>query len=198
MLSKHFINDPEALVTASLKSLTLTNPSLRLDEAKRVIYRGDTPGLADKVSILSGGGSGHEPGFAGYVGKGLLTASIAGSIFASPAANQIQSAIFDHVPVGKGVLILVMNYTGDVLNFGVAIEKAKAINPSRRVEQLVVGDDVGVPRSKAGKVGRRGVAGTLLVQKILGALSALMYDVDDLLKVGKLVCDDEGTRGRCW
>lgn len=95
---------------------------------------------------------------------------MAGTIFASPSAEQIRRCILQRVDSSKGVLVIVMNYTGDVLNFGMAVEKAKASGLD--VDMVVVGDDAGVGRSQGGKVGRRGIAGTVLVQKIAGALAA--------------------------
>ncbi|KAK3327199.1 Dak1 domain-containing protein [Cercophora scortea] len=196
MSSKHFINDPTHLVNTALHSLTLTNPAVALDAANKIIYR--RPGsynrtanasyASQRVSIISGGGSGHEPSFAAMVGPGLLDAAVAGTIFASPSAAQVRAAIMgrvDHDSDGGGVLVTVMNYTGDVLNFGVAVEKARAAGV--RVEMVVVGDDVGVGRAKAGKVGRRGIAGTVLVHKISGALAALGRPLDEVVKVARLV-----------
>ncbi|KMU89139.1 dihydroxyacetone kinase [Coccidioides immitis H538.4] len=170
-LAKHFFNDPTHLVSSALRSLTLTNPSLAFDEENKIIYRRPTGDASTqpKVSIISGGGSGHEPAFAGFVGKGLLTASVAGTIFASPSAEQVRRAVMQRVEVSKGVLIIIMNYTGDVLNFGMAAEKAKAAGI--KTEFFAVGDDVGVGRTKGGKVGRRGIGGGILVLKIIGALA---------------------------
>jgi dihydroxyacetone kinase len=119
---------------------------------------------------VSGGGSGHEPSFASFVGAGLLSGAVAGTIFASPSAEQVRRCILHRVAKEKGVLVVVMNYTGDVLNFGMAVEKARAAGIE--VDMVVVGDDSGVGRAKGGKVGRRGIAGTVLVQKIAGALAA--------------------------
>ncbi|KAI0433107.1 Dak1 domain-containing protein [Xylaria sp. FL1042] len=187
MSAKHFINDPTALVDAALESLTLTNPSVGLDAANKIAYR--RPGYGpSQVSIISGGGSGHEPSFGAFVGEGLLSAAVAGSIFASPSAEQVRKAIMSRVDADKGVLVTVMNYTGDVLNFGMAVEKAKAAG--LKVEMLVVGDDVGVGREKGGKVGRRGIAGTVLVHKIAGALAAQGASLDQVFKVAKLTADN--------
>ncbi|KAF3770943.1 dihydroxyacetone kinase [Cryphonectria parasitica EP155] len=189
MSYKHFINDPTHLVNTALQSITLTNPSVALDATNKVIYRRPSPSSSNDgkptVSIVSGGGSGHEPSFAGMVGQGLLSAAVAGTIFASPSAEQIRAAITSRVDHEAGVLVTVMNYTGDVLNFGVAVEKARAAGA--RVEMVVVGDDVGVGRAKAGKVGRRGIAGTVLVHKISGALAAQGYGLDDVARVARLV-----------
>jgi len=169
MQIKHFFSDPTHLVGSALNSLTITNPSLAFDKENKIIYRRPNKDAESKVSIISGGGSGHEPGFAGFVGKGLLTASVAGTIFASPSAEQVRRAVLTRVPGEKGVLIITMNYTGDVLNFGMAAEKAKAGGLS--TEFYAIGDDVGVGREKSGKVGRRGIGGGILLLKIVGALA---------------------------
>lgn len=167
--------------------MTFTNPSVALDAENKIIYRRPTDGSA-RVSIISGGGSGHEPSFGAYVGEGLLSAAVAGTIFASPSAEQIRKAVMSRVDTEKGVLVTVMNYTGDVLNFGMAVEKAKAAG--LKVEMVVVGDDVGVGRTAAGKVGRRGIAGTVLVHKISGALAATGASLEDVFKVAKLTSEN--------
>lgn len=158
------------MVLTALRSLTLTNPSLALDVQNKIIFRRpDAPRRPGKVSIITGGGSGHEPAFAGFVGKGLCDASVAGTIFASPSAEQIRRAAIDRVPTDAGVLILPNNYTGDVLNFGMAAEKCRAAGI--RTEFFATNDDVGVGREKGGKVGRRGIAGAVLILKMAGALA---------------------------
>ncbi|KAF8854710.1 dihydroxyacetone kinase [Acephala macrosclerotiorum] len=186
MSAKHFINDPTHLVNTALHALTITNPSVALDTENKIIYR--RPGHTPQVSIISGGGSGHEPSFGAFVGDGLLSAAVAGTIFASPSAEQIRRAIMSRVDGEKGILVTVMNYTGDVLNFGMGVEKAKAAG--LKVEMLVVADDVGVGRKAAGKVGRRGIAGTVLVHKISGALAAKGASLEDVYKVAKLTADN--------
>ena len=186
MSAKHFINDPARLVNSALHALTLTNPSVALDVENKIVYR--RPGHPSQVSIISGGGSGHEPSFGAFVGDGLLSAAVAGTIFASPSAEQIRKAIMSRVDSEKGILVTVMNYTGDVLNFGMGVEKAKAAG--LKVEMLVVGDDVGVGRAKAGKVGRRGIAGTVLVHKIAGALAARGASLEEVYKVARLTADN--------
>jgi dihydroxyacetone kinase len=173
--AKHFIHDPTHLVNTALLSIPHTNPSVQCDIANKIIYRKN--GLS-QVSIISGGGSGHEPSFASFVGAGLLSGAVAGTIFASPSAEQVRRCILHRVQKDKGVLVIVMNYTGDVLNFGMAVEKARAAGIE--VDMVVVGDDAGVGRAKGGKVGRRGIAGTVLVQKIAGALAAKGYVVSSL------------------
>lgn len=190
MSAKHFVNDPTHLVNSALEAITFTNPSLALDKHNKVIYRRPTPNDSSnpQVSIVSGGGAGHEPSFSSMVGKGLLTAAVSGTIFASPSAEQIRAAIQTRVSHDKGVLVTVMNYTGDVLNFGMGVEKAHAAGVD--AEMVVVGDDVGVGRAKAGKVGRRGIAGTVLVHKISGALAAQGYSLKDVAKVARLTASN--------
>ncbi|KAI9816780.1 MAG: hypothetical protein M1827_001425 [Pycnora praestabilis] len=186
MTAKHFFNDPGHLVASALRSVVLTNPSVALDEESKIIYR--RQGHAPQVSLISGGGSGHEPSFAAFVGQGLLTAAVAGTIFASPSAEQVRKCILKRVEGSKGVCVVVMNYTGDVLNFGMAVEKAKASGV--KVEMVVVADDVGVGREKSGKVGRRGLAGTVLVQKITGALAATGAKIEEVYKVALLTSEN--------
>jgi triose/dihydroxyacetone kinase / FAD-AMP lyase (cyclizing) len=171
MATKHFINDPSYLVFSALQSNAYTNPSVACDLQNKIIYR--KPDDYPTVSVISGGGSGHEPSFTSFVGPGLLSGAVTGTIFASPSAEQVRRCILHRVAVDKGVLVVIMNYTGDVLNFGMAVEKARA--SGIEVDMVVVGDDVGVGRAKGGKVGRRGIAGTVLVQKIAGALAAKGY-----------------------
>ncbi|KIV87450.1 dihydroxyacetone kinase [Exophiala sideris] len=187
MQTKHFIDDPTHLVHTALHSLTLTNPSVALDLTNKIIYRRPTKELLDepKVSIISGGGSGHEPAFAGFVGKGFLTAGVAGTIFASPNTLQVQRAIMSRVPTEKGVLVITFNYTGDVLNFGLAAEKAKAAGVE--TEFFAIGDDVGVGREKGGKVGRRGIGGSILVLKIICALAELGGSLSEVYTLAKKV-----------
>ncbi|KAB5575637.1 Dak1 domain-containing protein [Coniochaeta sp. 2T2.1] len=193
MSAKHFINDPTHLVNTALHAVTLTNPSVALDADNKIVYLRPNPNgsSTQKVSVISGGGSGHEPSFTAMVGPGLLSASVAGTIFASPSAEQVRRAIMGRVDNNEtdnkgdgGVLVTVMNYTGDVLNFGTAVEKARAAGVN--VEMVVVGDDVGVGRAKAGKVGRRGIAGTVLVHKIAGALAAQGRSLKEVVKVADL------------
>ncbi|KAI5201745.1 hypothetical protein AUEXF2481DRAFT_39721 [Aureobasidium subglaciale EXF-2481] len=188
--AKHFINDPNHLVLTALRSITLANPSVALDAENKIVFRRGDAGLykTSQVSVVSGGGAGHEPSFAAFVGPGLLSGAVSGTIFASPSAEQIRRCLLGRVDSAKGVLVIVMNYTGDVLNFGMGVEKARATGVD--IEMLVVGDDAGVPRSKGGKVGRRGIAGTVLVQKIAGALAATGAPLKDVHHVAKLAADN--------
>ena len=188
MSAKHFVNDPTLLVNSALEALTYTNPNVALDVENKVIYRRPQHDKPSQVSLISGGGSGHEPSFSAMVGPGLLSAAVAGTIFASPSAEQVRKAIMSRIDTDKGVLVIVMNYTGDILNFGMAVEKARAAGMN--VEMVVVADDVGVGRERGGKVGRRGIAGTVLVQKIAGALAAQGASLENVHKVAKLAAEN--------
>lgn len=149
--------------------------------ASRTVYTVDRASNA-KVAVVSGGGAGHEPAHVGYTGRGLLTACVSGEIFASPTANQILNTIrlaafgsdLDVNSVGdkRDVLVIMNNYTGDRLNFGLAIEKARVMFPRIRISSVVVADDVSLLRSPVAQtVGPRGLAGNILVCKLLGALA---------------------------
>ncbi|KAF4208302.1 hypothetical protein CNMCM8927_000806 [Aspergillus lentulus] len=184
MQTKHFFDDPNHLVQTALHSLTLTNPSLAFDSKHKVIFRRPDASRKPKVAIISGGGSGHEPAFAGYVGHGLMDASVAGSIFASPSAEQIRHAAMNCVDNEKGVLIIPMNYTGDVLNFGMAAEKSRAAGI--KTEFFAINDDAGVGKKKGGKVGRRGIGGGILILKIVGALAEAGASLEDVYRIAQL------------
>lgn len=189
-IAKHYLDDPTNAVLSALRGVTLTNPSLLLDETNKIVYRHPSSITSPKnVSVVCGGGSGHEPGFSAFVGQGALTACVAGTIFASPSAQQVRTCLSQRLPPGtQGIVVIVTNYTGDVLNFGMGVEKARAIG--KKVEMVIVADDVGVGRAKGGKVGRRGLSGTALVVKICGALAEAGAPVEDCAKVGRLVVDN--------
>lgn len=150
-------------VLTALQGLVLSSPQLTLVPSDKIIFRQYS---SDKVALLSGGGAGHEPTHAGFVGKGMLTGAISGEIFASPSSKQILNGV-KLVKGAKGILLIVKNYTGDVLHFGLAGERSKALGLDTEV--VVIGDDVAVGRSKGGLVGRRAIAGTLFVHKACGA-----------------------------
>ncbi|KAF3914522.1 hypothetical protein AA313_de0208700 [Arthrobotrys entomopaga] len=182
MSTKHFFHEYEGLVVKSLRGLCLTNPSLSLIPQHKVIYRSSYN--PNKVSIVSGGGSGHEPAWSGYVGNGLLAAAVNGDIFGSPSAAQVMAGI-ESVKSNKGTILVITNYTGDKLHFGLACEKARA--KGLEVAVLAITDDVALGRKRAGMVGRRGLAGNVLGLKILGAASEADYSFDECLSVGRAV-----------
>ncbi|OBT55011.1 hypothetical protein VE04_04502 [Pseudogymnoascus sp. 24MN13] len=191
MASKHFHNDPNHLVVAALRSLTKINPSVAVDEKHKIVYLKKPK--SNQVSVISGGGSGHEPAFAAYVGHGMLSGAVAGSIFASPSTVQIYQCLMRRVDNTQGVMVIVMNYTGDALHFGMAVEKCRA--QGIKIDMLVVGDDVGVGRAKSGRLGRRGIAGTVLVHKIACALAATGASLDAVSNVANLVSSNLVTVG---
>lgn len=169
---KKLINDPNDVVTEFIEGMVETYPNLQyLDgfpEVKVVLRADVSRGAYNKVAVISGGGSGHEPAHAGYVGEGMLTAAICGDVFTSPPVNSILAGI-RAVTGPQGCLLIVKNYTGDRLNFGLAAEQAKS--EGYKVETVIVGDDCALPPPR-GITGRRGLAGTVLVEKIAGAAAA--------------------------
>ncbi|KAK2007733.1 dihydroxyacetone kinase [Colletotrichum eremochloae] len=183
MSDRHIFTTSEGLVDKSLRGFISYNPSLGLDQSNRVVF--DTTYDKSKISIISGGGSGHEPAWAGYVGNNLLTASVSGDIFASPSAKQILAAI-ERVPSDVGTILVITNYTGDCLHFGLAAEKARSRGHNCRM--IICGDDVSVGKKSGGLVGRRGLAGQIGVLKVLGgAAGAKAGTLDDIHKLGVAV-----------
>ena len=144
-----------------------------------------------KVALISGGGSGHEPAHGGYVGKGMLDAAVAGAVFTSPSPDPILEGI-KAIATDKGVLMIVKNYTGDVMNFEMAGEMAEMEGIT--VKQVVVNDDVAVKDSLY-TVGRRGVAGTVFVHKIAGAKAETGASLDEVQAVAQKVIDNVRTMG---
>jgi len=187
MSTKHVFPTAEGLVEKAERGAVALNPALRFYAKHKVIY--DATHSNDKVAIISGGGAGHEPGHAGVIGKGMLTAAISGEVFASPSASQICSGL-DLANTDAGVIMVVNNYTGDCLNFGLAAEKARAAlaisgnKKSGGVEMVIIGDDVAVGRARGGLVGRRGLGGNIFTCKILGAGTQKGLNVQQLKKLG--------------
>ncbi|KAF9785088.1 dihydroxyacetone kinase [Thelephora terrestris] len=193
--SKHILSeDPSTLVLDSLKGLCDTNPQLALDATNRVVHVASPD--PSKVALICGGGSGHEPAHAGFVGDGILTAAVCGNVFASPNPRQVRQAM-ELVGNDKGTLIIVKNYTGDVLNFGLAKEQFAARHPGKanKVRFLIVGDDVAVGRTQGSIVGRRGLAGTVLVYKIAGALARRGAPLEEVYDIAETVSKNLGTVG---
>ncbi|MEU2509570.1 dihydroxyacetone kinase subunit DhaK [Streptomyces sp. R302] len=158
------INVPESVVADGLRGLAAAHPELTVDVEQRVVVRRDAP-VAGKVALVSGGGSGHEPLHAGFVGPGMLDGACPGEVFTSPVPMQMVRAAAA-VDSGAGVLFVVKNYTGDVLNFEMAAELAE--DEGIQVAKVLVDDDVAVTDSLY-TAGRRGTGATLFVEKIAGA-----------------------------
>jgi dihydroxyacetone kinase-like protein len=177
---KKLINDPADVLAESLVGLAAAHPELRVDNANRVVYRAE-PKPHGTVGIVSGGGSGHEPLHAGYVGFGMLDAAVCGEVFTSPTPDQILAAI-QTVDTGAGVLLLIKNYTGDVLNFEMAAELADG----SAIESVIIADDVAVENSTF-TAGRRGTGVTVLLEKIVGAAAEQGRDLAELAALARRV-----------
>jgi dihydroxyacetone kinase-like protein len=180
---KKLINDPQDVVAESLVGIEAARPEVRVDHANRIVYRRDAP-VAGKVGLVSGGGSGHEPLHGGFVGQGMLDAACAGHIFTSPTPDQVLEAT-KGVDSGTGVLHIVKNYTGDVMNFEMAAEVAAA-DTGITVETVVVNDDVAVEDSLY-TAGRRGVGVTVMLEKLVGAAAEEGRPLSDLATLARSV-----------
>jgi phosphoenolpyruvate---glycerone phosphotransferase subunit DhaK len=188
---KKLINDPQDVVAEALIGIEAARPELRVDHANRIIYRRDPP-RAGKVGLVSGGGSGHEPLHGGFVGLGMLDAACAGQIFTSPTPDQMLEAT-KAVESGAGVLHIVKNYTGDVMNFEMAAELAAA-ETGIAVESVTVNDDVAVQDSLY-TAGRRGVGVTVLLEKLVGAAAEEGRSLTDLAALARSVKDSGRSMG---
>ena len=173
---KKLINDPKKVVAEALVGIEAARPEVRVDHANRIVYRRDAP-MAGKVGLVSGGGSGHEPLHGGFVGLGMLDAACAGEIFTSPTPDQVLEAT-KCVDAGAGVLHIVKNYTGDLMNFEMAAELAAA-ETGLTIDAVVVNDDVAVQDSLY-TAGRRGVGVTVLLEKLVGAAAEEGRPLSDL------------------
>uniref|UniRef100_A0A2R8ZW50 Triokinase/FMN cyclase n=1 Tax=Pan paniscus TaxID=9597 RepID=A0A2R8ZW50_PANPA len=186
--SKKLVNSVAGCADDALAGLVACNPNLQLLQGHRVALRSDLDSLKGRVALLSGGGSGHEPAHAGFIGKGMLTGVIAGAVFTSPAVGSILAAIRAVAQAGTvGTLLIVKNYTGDRLNFGLAREQARA--EGIPVEMVVIGDDSAFTVLK--KAGRRGLCGTVLIHKVAGALAEAGVGLEEIAKQVNVVA-------KCW
>ncbi|GIF36668.1 dihydroxyacetone kinase subunit DhaK [Actinoplanes xinjiangensis] len=179
---KKFINDPNDVVAEALAGLAAAHPELRVDHTEQYVARADAP-RSGKVALVSGGGSGHEPLHGGFVGPGMLDAACPGEVFTSPVPDQILAAT-KAVDGGAGVVHVVKNYTGDVMNFRMAAELAA--DEGITVETVLVDDDVAVEDS-TWTAGRRGTGATLLVEKIAGALAEEGGKLGEVAAIGREV-----------
>lgn len=181
---KKIINDPQDVVAEMVDGMVRAYPQLvkKIPETFAMI-RSDQASMKDKVGIVSGGGSGHEPTHAGFVGKGMLSAAVAGQVFTSPTPDQIYAAI-KAVNTGKGVFLVIKNYSGDVMNFDMAKDMAEMDDIP--VKSIVVDDDIAVENSLYTQ-GKRGVAGTVLMHKVLGAAADQGASLDDLEQLAQQV-----------
>ncbi|WP_406698928.1 dihydroxyacetone kinase subunit DhaK [Singulisphaera sp. Ch08] len=189
---KKLINRPEAAVEEMVEGLVAVYPGLARLPGQTVIVRVDAHEVRDQsVALISGGGSGHEPAHAGYVGRGMLSAAVLGEVFTSPSPDAVLAAI-RAVTGPPGVLLIVKNYTGDRLNFGLAAEMARA--EGYAVAMVVVADDVALAAS-ADNAGRRGLAGTILVHKIAGAAAEAGANLEQVAAEARAAAEAVGTMG---
>ena len=178
---KKIINSPDNVVIEACKGIVSAHPELDFIEKYKIIKKKEIN--TDKVSLISGGGSGHEPAHAGFVGKGMLDAAVCGDVFASPSTIQVYNAIMA-TESKKGTLLIIKNYSGDCMNFDAAADMAKDDDLS--VEKVYVNDDVAVKDSLY-TVGRRGVAGTIFVHKIAGAAAEQGKSLEEVKAVAEKV-----------
>jgi len=171
---KKLINEVDNVVTEQLEGMAVAHPDmLKVNFDPKYIYRADAP-VAGKVAVISGGGSGHEPMHGGFVGMGMLDGACPGEVFTSPTPDQMYECA-KAVDSGEGVLFIVKNYTGDVMNFELAAEMAR--DDGIKVQNILIDDDVAVKDSLY-TAGRRGVGTTVLAEKIVGAAAEAGYDLD--------------------
>ena len=179
---KKLINEVDNIVNEMLDGMVLAYPQYvkRLEGLEVLVRAGGSKG---KVSLISGGGSGHEPAHGGFVGKGMLDGAVAGAVFTSPTPDQVYEAI-KGADGGKGTLLVIKNYTGDVMNFEMAADMAA--DEGIEVEKVVVADDVAVENS-TWTTGRRGIAGTLFVHKLAGACAEAGGSLQEVKAVAEKV-----------
>lgn len=188
---KKLINDPDAVVRESVEGFGMAHPDLvTVHHDPTYIVRADGA-QEGKVGVISGGGSGHEPMHGGFVGRGMLDAACPGEVFTSPTPDQMLAAT-EAVDGGAGVLHIVKNYTGDVMNFEMAAEMAE--NDDVEVQSVVIDDDVAVQDSLY-TAGRRGVGGTVLAEKICGAAADAGHSLDEVADLCRQVNDNVRSMG---
>ena len=193
---KKFINRPESAVEEMLQGMAVLYPGSARLPGHKVMVRADAERIREhQVAVLSGGGSGHEPAHAGYIGSGMLSAAVAGEVFTSPSSDSVFAAI--KAVAGKpGALLVVKNYTGDRLNFGLAAEMARA--EGIPVELIIVDDDValkGLEQASAQATGARGLAGTVFIHKLVGAAAAEGKSLVDVAEAGRAAIESLATMG---
>ncbi len=180
---KKLINDPEMVVREALEGVALADGDLvKVNYDPNFVYRADAP-IQGKVAVISGGGSGHEPMHGGFVGYGMLDAACPGAVFTSPTPDQMYEAA-KKVDGGAGILYIVKNYTGDVMNFEMAADLLKGEDIA--VESVLVDDDVAVQNS-TWTAGRRGVGTTVLMEKIVGGAAEAGYSLEKLAELARKV-----------
>lgn len=187
---KKLINNVDDIVSEMLDGMVAAYPEhVKRLEGFEVLVR--SSGASKKVALVSGGGSGHEPSHGGYVGEGMLDGAVAGAVFTSPTPDQVFEAI-KAVDGGKGVLLVIKNYTGDVMNFEMAADMAA--DEGIKVEKVIVADDVAVENS-TWTTGRRGIAGTVFVHKIAGAAAEAGENLENVKRIAEKVINNVRSMG---
>ncbi|MFK4426106.1 DhaKLM operon coactivator DhaQ [Bacillus sp. RC51] len=190
---KKIMNDVENIVQDMLHGFYFEhNDKVNYDETHNIIYVKDIAEMEQNVVIISGGGSGHEPADIGYVGKGMLTAAVNGSIFTPPRVEQIIAAT-RLMPKDKSILFIIKNFKDDVENFLAAEQIAK--EEGRKIDHIIVNDDVSIEDDASFNKRRRGVAGTVFVQKILGAAALAGHSLNELTTLGRSITENLHTLG---
>ena len=190
---KKLINDVGSVVREALEGLVALHPQLALLDGELTVVRADLEAFraSGRVAILTGGGAGHEPAHAGYVGEGMLTAAVSGDVFASPSTDAVYAGL-KAIATPAGVLVIVKNYTGDRLNFGLAVEMARA--EGIPCELVVVDDDAALGTAEE-TAGRRGIAGTVLVHKVAGAAAAAGKPLAEVAEAARTAIAQVATMG---
>lgn len=192
MPTKKFLNAPDDAVAEMLDGVCLSAPNIARIAGQNVLVYDDETSSPNRVAVISGGGSGHEPAMGGYLGDGMLTAAVCGNVYASPSVEAVLSAI--RATAGSaGAVLIVMNYTGDRLNFGLAAERAKL--EGLEVEMVIVGDDCAMAEEEVGIAGRRGLAGTLFVHKVAGAAAKAGKSLREVAEEARACAERVGTMG---
>jgi dihydroxyacetone kinase DhaK subunit len=186
---KKIINSVDCVANEMCEGIIKAHPELILDERYRIIKRAEID--PNKVCLISGGGSGHEPAHAGFVGKGMLTAAVCGDVFASPSTIQVYNAILQ-TQTKQGTLLIIKNYSGDCMNFDAAAEMAN--EDGLQVERVYVNDDIAVEDSLY-SIGRRGVAGTIFVHKIAGAAAESGMGLGEVKRIAEKTIKNVKTIG---
>lgn len=188
---KKIINNPENVVNEMLEGVVKAHPEyVKRVDGFEVLVRANSP-VKGKVALVSGGGSGHEPSHGGFVGEGMLDGAVAGEVFTSPTPDQVYEAI-KAVDGGEGVLLVIKNYTGDIMNFEMAGEMAEA--EGIKTANVVVNDDVAVEDS-TWTTGRRGIAGTVFIHKIAGAAAEKGMGIDEVKRIAEKVIGNVRSMG---
>lgn len=189
-MTPYVMNTREDLVSESLAGLQATSPNLiQVHEEPAFVTRARP--AHDKVALVSGGGAGHEPLHTGFVGTGMLDAAVPGRVFSSPTAHQVRTAV-SHVETGEGALMVVKNYTGDVLNFSIA---AEVLADRCKTETVLIDDDLATMSADGDAPGRRGTAAVIAVEKICGAAAELGAPLNEVAALGRRVNARSATLG---